>query len=244
MCHVSQIRRAGKESVLVEGMGNYSVDFIGWVDAVRTAMLDENRLTPDAIAEAYEKKFNRSLSFSDRMMIRVWLPGLRNVFKNNLAKYDQPFAGMDLRDPRLMPNGPARTQPFRNLIRIVLVRTATNRDNAFCTVPTLYEQGNRKWGQYDGSVADRLSRSVLAAIATGATIENLLIPDLGQGVIGAVDYTVDLKGPRYEQVFPEEAAKIDPAKVERGRQVYMNSWRFSGVRNTQTGKGERKLPAK
>lgn len=239
MCHVSQIRRAGKESVLVEGMGNYSVDFIGWVDAVRTAMLDEKRLTPDAIAEAYEKKFNRSLSFSDRMMIRVWLPGLRNVFKNNLPKYDEPFNGKDVRDSRLMPNGPARTQPFRNLIRIVLDRPATNGDNAYCKVPTLYEQGNRKWGQYDGSVADRLSRSVLAAIATGATIENLLIPDLGQGVIGAVDYTVDLKGPRYEQVFPEEAAKLDSAKVERGRQVYMHSCAVChGVRNTQTGKWE------
>jgi hypothetical protein len=107
MCHVSQIRRPGKDSVLVEGMGNYSVDFIGWVDAVRSSLLDENRLTPDTIADAYEKKFNRPLSFSDRMMIRVWLPGTRTFFKNNLPKYDAPFGGKDLRDSRLMPNGPA-----------------------------------------------------------------------------------------------------------------------------------------
>jgi len=41
MCHVSQIRRPGKEPVFVEGMGNYSVDFIAWVDAFRSALLDE-----------------------------------------------------------------------------------------------------------------------------------------------------------------------------------------------------------
>lgn len=239
MCHVSQIRRQGKDPVLVEGMGNYSVDFIAWVDAVRSALLNEDRLTVDSISDAYEKKFNQSLSFADKAMIRVWLPGTRKFFKDNLPKYDEPFHGLAARDPELMPNGPARTQPFRNLIRIVLDRPATSGDHAYCKVPTLYEQGNRVWGQYDGSVGNRLSRSVLAAIATGATIENLIIPDVSNGVIGAVDYTVTLKGPRYEQLFPEEAAKLDAAKAERGRQVYMNSCASChGFRNTQTGKWE------
>ncbi len=239
MCHVSQIRRQGKEPVLVEGMGNYSVDFIAWVDAVRASLLNEERLTLDSISATYEKKFNQSLSFSDEAMIRVWLPGTRTFFKNNLAKYDEPFYGPAARDHRSMPNGPSRTQPFRNLIRIVLDRPATSGDNAYCKVPTLYEQGNRVWGQYDGSVGNRLSRSVLAAIATGATIENLIIPDVGEAVMGAVDYTVDLKGPRYEQIFPEEAAKLDAGKVERGRQVYMQSCASChGFRNTQTGKWE------
>ena len=239
MCHVSQIRRSGKDSVLVEGMGNYSVDFIAWVDAVRSALLNEDRLTVDSISEAYEKKFNQPLSFSEKAMIRVWLPGTRKFFTDNLPKYDEPFHGLAVRDSQLMPNGPARTQPFRNLVRIVLDRPATSGDNAYCKVPTLYEQGNRVWGQYDGSVGNRLSRSVLAAIATGATIENLIIPDVSNGVVNAVDYTVTLKGPRYEQIFPEEAAKLDPAKVERGRQVYMQSCASChGFRNTQTGKWE------
>lgn len=240
MCHVSQIRRAGKEPVLVEGMGNYSVDFIGWVDAVRSSLLDEQRMTPDAIGEAYEKKFGQSLSFAEKAMIRVWLPGTQTFFRNNLPKYDEPFAGKDLRDSRLMPNGPARTQPFRNLIRLVLDRPATTGDYAFCKVPTLYEQRNRDWGQYDGSIANRLSRSVLAAIATGATIENLIIPEVSQGVIGAVDYTVELKGPRYQNLFPEEAARLDPQKIARGKQVYMQScYECHGVRNEQTGAWEK-----
>ena len=236
MCHVSQIRRAGKDSVLVEGMGNYSLDFIAWVDAVRSSLLDEKRMTADEIAKAYEKRFNQPLSFSEKAMIRVWLPGTRKFFKDNLPKYDEPYAGKDARDSTLMPNGPARTQPFRNLIRIVLDRPATNGDHAFCKVPTLYEQGNRVWGQYDGSVANRLSRSVLAAIATGATIENLIVPEISEGVVSAVDYTVSLKGPHYEAVFPDEAAKLDPNKVERGRQVYMHSCAVChGIRNPQTG---------
>jgi cytochrome c553 len=239
MCHVSQIRRADKPSVLVEGMGNYSVDFIAWVDAVRSALLNEDRLTVDTIGEAYEKKFNQPLSFGEKAMISVWLPGTRKFFKDNLPKYDEPFHGLAARDPQLMPNGPARTQPFRNLIRLVLDRPATSGDHAFCKVPTLYEQGNRVWGQYDGSIGNRLSRSVLAAIATGATIENLIIPDVSNGVISAVDYTVTLKGPRYEQIFPAEAAKLDAAKVERGRQLYMQSCASChGVRNPQTGKWE------
>src|SRR5712692_8116565 len=66
MCHVSQIRRPGKDPVLVEGMGNYSVDFIAWVDAVRSSLLDEKRMTADEIAKAYEKKFNQHLSLNER----------------------------------------------------------------------------------------------------------------------------------------------------------------------------------
>jgi mono/diheme cytochrome c family protein len=240
MCHTSQLRPPnGKDPLLIKGMGNASVDFIAWVDAVRSSILDE-RLSADSIAEAYQKTYNESLGMADRAMIAVWLPGSRGFFQDNLAKYDAPFSGKDLRDSNLMPNGPARTQPFRNLVRIVLDRPATSGDSAYCKVPTLYEQGNRHWGQYDGSVGDRLSRSVLAAIATGATIDNLIVPEIGQGVIGAVDYTVDLKGPRYQEIFADEASRVDPQKVERGQKVYMQSCaECHGYRNESTGVWEK-----
>lgn len=240
MCHVSEMRLPNERPpVLVHGMGNYSLDFIAWVDAVRSSILDE-RLTVDAITEAYEKKYNEPLSATEKAMIRIWLPGSRDFFSKNLSKYDAPYHGQDARDSALMPNGPARTQPFRNLVRIVLDRPATTGDNAYCKVPTLYEQGNRQWGQYDGSVGNRLSRSVLAAIATGATIDNLMIPEIGQSVVGAIDYTVELKGPRYQEIFKDEAAQIDPLKVERGRTVYMQSCaECHGVRNETTGVWEK-----
>lgn len=240
MCHVSEMRLPnGKQPVLIHGMGASSLDFIAWVDAVRASILDE-RLTVDAIVAAYEKKYNEPLSASEKMMINVWLPGSRDFFSNNLAKYDAPYHGKDARNSALMPNGPARTQPFRNLVRIVLDRPATTGDNAFCKVPTLYEQGNREWGQYDGSLGNRLSRSVLAAIATGATIDNLTVPEISEGVVGAVDYTVDLKGPRYGEIFKDEAARLDPQKVERGRVIYMQSCaECHGARNETTGVWEK-----
>lgn len=240
MCHTSQLHLPnGKDPLLVQGMGNYSVDFIAWVDAVRSSILDE-RLSVDSVAEAYQKKYNEPLSAAEKVMIIVWLTGSRQFFQDNLPKYDAPYNGKDLRNPALMPNGPARTQPFRNLVRIVLDRPATSGDNAFCKVPTLYEQGNRQWGQYDGSVGDRLSRSVLAAIATGATIDNLIVPEISQEVIGAVDYTVDLKGPRYQEIFKDEALRLDPQKIERGRKVYMQSCaECHGFRNETTGVWEK-----
>ena len=239
MCHVSQIRRSGQPPALVEGMGNYSLDFIAWVDAVRSSLLDRDRMTVDAIARAYERKFSRPLSFADRFMVKAWLPGARKFFHDNLPKYDAPFGGMDLRDALLMPNGPARTQPFRNLVRLVLDRPATSGDNAFCKVPSLYEQGERQWGQYDGSIANRLSRSVLAAIATGATVENLIVPGVTESVVNAVEYTVELKGPRFREIFPDEAAMLDPERVARGRELYLRSCvPCHGVRNERTGKWE------
>src|SRR5205085_9582792 len=114
LCHVGELRPVdGREPIRIEGMGNSSLDFIAWVDAVRSSILDEKRFTVAAISDAYERRFGHSLRFSERMMIAAWLPGARKFFKDNLPKYDAPYSGKDLRDSSLMPNGPARTQPFR-----------------------------------------------------------------------------------------------------------------------------------
>src|SRR5436190_381287 len=138
--------------------------------------------------------------------------------------------------PLTKPDGPARTQPFRNLIRIVLDRPATSGDHAYCKVPSLYEQKNRHWGQYDGSVGNRLSRSVLAAIATGATTDNLLEPHIESGVLQAVNYTVNLHGPRYAAFFPDRAAAVNSQQAARGRAVYMRYCvDCHGIRDEQTG---------
>ena len=151
-----------------------------------------------------------------------------------------PYAGADLRNSRDMPNGPSRTQPFRNLVRLVLDRPATLGDNAFCKIPSLYEQRNRSWGQYDGSVGNRLSRSVLAAIATGATLQNLVLPEISQSVTAAVNYTVDLKGPRYKDIFEKESEQLDPQRVADGEALYKQSCAgCHGWRNTGTGLWEK-----
>jgi hypothetical protein len=221
LCHTSQIKTSDAEDgVLVHGMGNISLNFISWVDAVRTAFLDEKRLTPAAIAQTYEAKYHKPLGIMDKLMIRLWLLNTRSTLKAALPKFDAPYSGKELRNPELMPNGPSRTQPFRNLVRSIMNRPAAT-DKGYSKFPVLYEQKNHEWGQFDGSVRNRLSRSVLAAIATGATADNLEISEVSSSVVKAVDYTVNLKGPKYEEVFKDKGVTLDQAKVERGRAVYM-----------------------
>jgi hypothetical protein len=224
MCHSNLIRPLdGGAPVLVTGMGTTTLDFIAYFEALRSTFLDEQRFTVRNIDATYFKQFGRHLRLTEKLTIAAWLPGTRSFFKNNLPKYDDPFTAADLRDARYLPNGPSRTQPFRNLVRLIMDRPATTGDSAYCKIPSLYEQKNRHWGQYDGSVANRLSRSVLAAIATGATVDNLVLPEITSSVTSAVNYTVDLKGPRYADIFKVQAAQIDQARVARGAGVYMRS---------------------
>lgn len=241
MCHTSLIRPAdGRKPVLVEGMGTTSLDFLAWFDAFKDGLFDEKGFTVKSIDAAYRKKFGKPLTLTERLVIQAWLPGARKFFLDNVPKYDMPYAGADLRNSRDMPNGPSRTQPFRNLVRLVLDRPATLGDNAFCKIPSLYEQRNRSWGQYDGSVGNRLSRSVLAAIATGATLQNLVLPEISQSVTAAVNYTVDLKGPRYKDIFEKESEQLDPQRVADGEALYKQSCAgCHGWRNTGTGLWEK-----
>jgi hypothetical protein len=223
LCHTSVIRRTPDDrGVVVHGMGSTSLDFIAWVDAVRSAILDEKRLTPAIIADAYEKKTGKTLGFGDKAMIRAWLSNARDRAQANLPKVDAPYGGADLRDARYMPNGPSRTQPFRNLVRNILDRPAAN-DRAFGKFPALYEQKNRDWGQFDGTVRNRVTRSVLAALAVGATLDNLVMPDITHNVQHSIEYSLDLKGPSYAALFGPLGHGIDAARVERGKTLYMKS---------------------
>jgi hypothetical protein len=221
MCHTAFLQRSEEDrGTVVQGMGSTAVDFIAWVDAFKVAVLDEKRMTVAALDGAYQRRFGRSLTTADTLMTRVWLRDLRERLRDNLPKFDEPFAGPDLRNAALLPNGPSRTQPFRNLVRNIMDRPATNGDHGYCKIPSVFEQANRRWGQFDGSVGNRVTRSVLAAVAIGATKENLIIPDISKGVVDAIEYTTMLKAPRYAALFPAEAAGLDRGRVERGRAGY------------------------
>jgi mono/diheme cytochrome c family protein len=191
------------------------------------------------VGGAVRRRSGRDLTLAERVMVSVWLRDTRQALKANLSKYDEPFSGPELLDARFMPNGPARTQPFRNLIRNVMNRPATWGDHAYCKIPSIYEQGHRRWGQYDGSIASRLERSVLAAVAIGATPDNLVIPEISRSVVAAVDYTVTLRAPSYASAFPAEAAKVDAAAARRGREVYRAHCQgCHGARDAVTGAWE------
>jgi mono/diheme cytochrome c family protein len=218
LCHTSLIKRTDNDpGVVVRGMGSTSLDFIAWVDGFKTAVLDEKRMTPKAIFDAYEKQSGTKLSLSDQLMIRLWLMQTRKTVQDLEPQVDNPYGGADLRNAQLMPNGPSRTQPFRNLVRNIMDRPAL-LDHGYCKLPTLYEQQYRTWGQYDGSVHDRLTRSVLAAMAIGATMQNLSMPEISNNVEQSIAYTLDLRGPKFTDIFPDQ--KLDPQKVVRGAKVY------------------------
>jgi len=219
LCHSSLIKRSDNDpGVMVRGMGSTSLDFIAWVDAFKTAVLDEQRMTPENIFATYEKESGRKLSLSEKLMIRLWLTQTRKTVKQLEPQVDNPYGGADLRNAELMPNGPSRTQPFRNLVRNIMNRPAL-LDRGYCKLPVLYDQKDRTWGQFDGSVHDRLTRSVLAAMAIGATMNNLSMPEISSNVEQSIAYTLDLKPPQFTEVFPEQ--KLDGQKIARGAKVYM-----------------------
>lgn len=219
LCHTSRIRRNEDDpGVVVHGMGTTSLDFIAWVDAFKTAILDEKRLTVSTVANEYDREFHKKLGPAEKAMLTLWLMQTRSTIKSTLPRFDQPYGGADLRNSAMMPNGPSRTQPFRNLIRNLMNRPAL-LDHGYCKIPSLFEQEHRDWGQFDGSVHNRLTRSVLAALAIGATVENLALPDISANVNNSIDYTLKLKAPRFTEVFPE--APLDTAKLDRGHAVYM-----------------------
>jgi hypothetical protein len=220
LCHTTRIRRSEDDpGVVVFGMGTTSLDFIAWVDAFKSSVLDEKKLTAKAIFDRYEREYHKTLGLAEKAMISLWLNQTRKTVQGTQPRFDSPYAGADLRNAQMMPNGPSRTQPFRNLVRNIMNRPAL-LDHGYCKIPSLFEQEHREWGQFDGSVHNRLTRSVLAALAVGATIENLVLPDISSSVENAIQYTLKLKAPKFTEVFPNAAP--DAARVDRGRAVYMS----------------------
>jgi hypothetical protein len=219
LCHTTRVytSEADPEGVLIEGAGNASLDFLPWVDAFRAAVLDEDRLTPETVERAYaEKGFQPALGPAARAMIRVWLAGTRRAMRENLPKYDAPVTGPDARGPDHTATGPSRTQPFRNLVRVVLDRPAAT-DRAYTKFPPVFHQGRRTWAQFDGSVRDYHARSALAALSAGATAQNMTVPEIRDDIVRATDHTLRLPAPAFAGVF---RVNPDPMKVARGREVY------------------------
>ncbi len=233
-CHTSKIKRSNEDDgFLALGMGNTSLDFLAWGDAFRTAVLDEKRLNMKAITKTYEAKYHKSLGIMEKLMIRLWLSNIRQTVKASLPKSDAPYSGKDLRNAEFMPTGPSRTQPFRNLVRSIMNRPAAS-DKAYSKLPAVYEQGNRTWAQFDGSVRNPASRSTFAAFSAGATVENLALPEIANNITQATKYTLTLKGPQYTDVFKD--VSLDPEKVKRGRSVYMQHCSTChGYRNSEDG---------
>src|SRR5258706_8745186 len=219
VCHTARIRRSDSDAgPIVYGMANSSLDLVAFGDAIKTAILDEQRLTLAAIDSAYKARFGKGLGPLDEIVIRYWLSQVRRTLASQMALRDLPFSGLDLRNPDLLPSGPGRNQPMRETVRFLLQRTPTP-DGGSSKIPCLYQQQRREWAQFDGSIRDPITRNSLAALGVGASIYNLRQPGILHTLQKAYDYLLHLEGPRYASVFAERAS-IDAVRAQRGSAVY------------------------
>jgi hypothetical protein len=229
LCHSTSIIEAGTNNrIFIPGTGNTSLNLFAWLDSLQAAALDEQKLTPQTIAEAYAKVNHRSLTFQERAMIGLWLRQFRNTLKEGVKKYDEPFGGEQSFQPEHVPTGPVRTQPFRTIVRRVLDRPATTMA-VYTKIATVYQEQLKEWSQFDGSIRDLNVRSAVAAFAAGATVDVLATPEVEHNIKQASEYTRTLSGPSYSEVFPNHP--LDQQKIERGKKVYMEvgpEWTANG----------------
>jgi hypothetical protein len=244
-CHTALIRRSIDDpGYLVIGTGNPSLNLFSWLDAFQAATLqklpvvdpkdpktvkewklpigvrEEDLLTVGRIADAYKRKFGADLSTLEQTVIGQWLGQLAFQQAASLPRFDQPFGHGRSMDPKLVPTGPSRTQPFRTLVRTVLSRPGSTMQ-VYTKIAPIYKEALLDWAQVDGGIRDIRIRSALAAMAAGATVQVLAKREVVSNIELATDFTKDLGGPRYDQVFPELARWIDRTAVERGKASYM-----------------------
>ncbi len=222
LCHSTDIRETGTDAHhFVVGPGSVSLNLFAWIDELQASALDEKRFTLDAVEKAYEKRpGGRTLSTSEKIMIKLWLAGFRKTVQEGLLKYDAPFGGDQSLLPDSVPTGPTRTQPFRTIVRRVMNRPGTSM-SVYTKIATVYQERLREWSQFDGSIRDLNARSGMAAFAAGATPDNLAIPEIANNVKQASEFVRTLTGPTYASTFPTRA--LDPTKVQRGKDIYLNA---------------------
>ncbi|MER9630999.1 hypothetical protein [Mesorhizobium sp. M0296] len=236
LCHSTEIRENDAHpGTILYGPGSVSLNLFAWIDAFQAAILAREpsppgqtfdaaspppyRLTLASISDAYQAKMGRKLGLSERIMIWAWLRQIRDRITGGLPRFDEPFGGAQSRDPQFVPTGPTRTQPFRTLVRSTLDRPGNDMP-VYTKIATVYSEDLRHRAQFDGTIANLYARSSLAALAAGATITNMALPEIAHNIRNASDFTATLRPPRYDDMFPENAARRDAARVKRGWEVY------------------------
>ena len=231
-CHSARLKTAdGRTFGPLVGMGNQELDIIAWSDSVRSAVLDPD-LSAKKIIDAYERQCGAPTGLVDRtlgraierLVISSWLSGIRSTVAADLSRYDLPFSGSALKDAHHIPAGPGRTRPFRSIVRVALNLPAAD-NMALSKIPVVFEQDIelRPRSQYDGSIANPVTRSYVAAYASGASVEALSKPEIVHNIKAAARFTETLSAgsgaPSYRDLFG--ASSIEPAQAAAGFAVYM-----------------------
>ena len=218
------------------GVGAETADVIAFSDAFLTAVLDTGPngkpgLDAAKILVAYDAQCPADtpgiLGWGPRSVeaffIDRWLDGARNAARLNASKYDLPFHGKALGEPRDIPTGPSRTRPFRSVVRNTLdLPGADNR--AYSKVPLAAMQRDKKWSQFDGSIGDPVVRSMIAVFTSGASAAALNEPQIADNIEKAATYTLALgvepKLPTLAESFPTRPLPAAET-VARGREIYL-----------------------
>lgn len=235
LCHSTRVRESNTDAGrIIYGPGSISLNLFAWLDAFQASILAREapaagsvdpadpppyRLTVGVINDVYEKKFGRRLSLAERAMTELWLRQIRTRLTSGLPRFDEPYGEGRSRDPQVTPTGPTRTQPFRTLIRTVINRPGNDMP-VYTKIATVFSEDLRDRAQFDGTIADLYARSSMAALAAGATADNMRVPEIVDNIKRASDFTSSLRPPRYDDLFPRQAVGRDAAKVARGHEVY------------------------
>jgi hypothetical protein len=223
VCHTATIRHSNNDpGVVVYGMGNPNIDLVAFGDAIKTAILDEKRLTTKTIASTYKAKYGAQIEPLDRLMIFLWLNQVRPALRAQLAMRNWPFSGKDLRNADLFPSGPGRNEPMKETVRFLIGQTPVP-DGGSSKIPCLYNQEHRHWAQFDGALGDPITRNSLAALGVGASVYNLRVPGILNTIRESYTYIKPLSGPKYSEVFRDPQFAINQTMAEHGRDTYLRS---------------------
>jgi len=206
-CHVGTVRDApGASPRIVLGMPAHQMDLQGYARFL-TATAEDPRFTAGNLVDAIVK-VDPDFSWWDRLTYRVFVVA---ATKKGVRRLTEQNAWFDKRPPQ----GPGRVDTFNPYKR--LLGLDINADNTVGTadLPSLWNQRPRRglWLHWDGNNDSVEERNKSAAIGAGATPESLDVAALKR----IEDWILDLKPP----AFP--AARLKPAGVERGRQLYQTA---------------------
>jgi hypothetical protein len=202
------------------------MNLLAFSEAIRTVLLKRGPstkegpgpylLTLERVRDKSAEK-GRTLTTVEELVIRLWLSGSRDEIGGYQRVIDEPLSAEQLADPQFVLAGPARTQPFRSLVRVHLDRPGMSRqgaqmDQGFSKIPVVFHQEEKyrgKWAQFDGSIDDVVTRSTLAASTAGGNVHNLSLPDISQNVIQAAQFTKTLPAFVWADAFSGQMRKND-----------------------------------
>lgn len=227
VCHSTRLETVdGKNKGIIPGAGSAHLDIVAWGDAFKNAVLDPS-LNAKRILDTYEKQCgsdSETPRFVEEFLVGAWLNGVRDVARADSAKYGLPFDSSVLSNSQNIRTGPGRTQPFRSIVRVALDLPG-HANVAISKIPAVFEQTDalRPRSQFDGSITNRLTRSLVAAYVSGSDVQSLAQPEIVGNMHNVTAYIEQVGRasgvPTYEKLFPE--APINKQQALRGQQIYM-----------------------